>query len=99
MEFQKRMSKIGLVVESEDEIGGPVHISRGIYPCFQGAHSLRSGLAWFGQLAGPARVRGAVRAFPQRTIRFRAPLRTVATWGRTLCLFESPCSRQNLRSV
>lgn len=53
-----------LVVESKDGIGGPVHSSRGVRTGFQGAHSLRSGLAWSDQLAGPAGVRGTLQAFP-----------------------------------
>lgn len=76
-----------------------MHSFRGVCPGFQGALSLSSGLAWSGQSVGPARVGGAVLAFPYRTNQFRAPLRPVATWGRTLCLFESPCSRQKLGSA
>lgn len=41
-----------------------MHSSRGVCPGFQAAHSLRSGLAWPDQLAGPALVRDAVQAFP-----------------------------------
>lgn len=63
-------------------------------------------LGWLGldQLERSGWVRGVVRAFRPRAGLFDAPLLTVATWGRTLCLFETrsrltPRSAKSLQNV
>lgn len=54
-----------------------------------GAHTAYFlGQVELGVLGRPSWVSGVGRAFLLRVPRFSAPLREVATWGRTLCLFE-----------
>ena len=54
-----------------------------------GAHTdYVPGRLGLGRLGRPSWVRVVSRAFPLRAPRFGASLRTVATWSRTLCLFE-----------
>lgn len=95
-----------LAAGSRDGTRGPARGSRGTSPGPRCSHSLSSGPAWIGpvgktQLGARRRpsLRAAGRAGP-----CRAPLRTVATWGRTLCLFETrggltPRSAKSLQNV
>ena len=54
-----------------------------------GAHTdYVPGRVGLGRLGRPSWVRVVSRAFPLRAPRFGTSLRTVATWSRTLCLFE-----------
>lgn len=93
-----------LTAESQDGTRGPVRGSRGTCSGPRGKHSLGSGLAWIGPARRSSWVPGVAQAFRPRAGPCGAPLRTVATWGRTLCLFETrgpwtPRSAKSLQNV
>ena len=77
-----------LAAESEDRPEN-LYVALGEPVLGSGAHTACvPGPLVLGGLGRPSWVRVVGRDFQLRAPRFCAPLRTVATWGRTLCLFE-----------